>query len=247
MWLIQKNFYSDGSLKALLKALSSQKVEYRFIGLTDIKNFSVPPECSTDVIVSGAVSMKEYSDRYKFNPGSFMNGNFSTDIWIDKLGDKMLNSNAVICRLSDISIPEEELRFIRPIADTKHFTGGLFSKSMVETLKARPSVSGISVAVSQPKEIYSEYRVFIVNNKVVTSSLYRLSGKSFKSKTVPASILEFAEQVSNTWLPAETCVVDIAHSQDGLKIIEFNNFNGSAFYECDVTEIVKELKTKYNI
>ncbi len=43
----------------------------------------------------------------------------------------------------------------------------------------------------------------------------------------------------------ETCVMDLALTNEGLKVVEFNCLNASGFYYHDVRAIVKEVNAYY--
>ena len=92
--------------------------------------------------------------------------------------------------------------------------------------------------VSPVKPIYREYRLFIVKHKVVTGSVYRIGGRAEISPDVEAYVLDYARTVMQRWMPAESCVMDLALTEHGLKVIEFNNINSSGFYACDVPKYV---------
>ena len=47
------------------------------------------------------------------------------------------------------------------------------------------------------------------------------------------------------WTPAESCVMDIGVTEQGWKVIEFNNMNSSGFYASDVAKYVEAIETQY--
>ncbi len=89
----------------------------------------------------------------------------------------------------------------------------------------------------------SESRFFVVGGKVIDGAFYRMYGQRFSGVAKPDEI-EAAQEMANVWLPHETCVMDIAKTEEGLKVIEFNCFNGSGFYVNDISKIVKAV-TEY--
>jgi hypothetical protein len=103
----------------------------------------------------------------------------------------------------------------------------------------------MAVIVSPVKAIYREYRLFVVNRKVVTGSVYRVGGRAEISADVEEYVLEYARKVIDRWIPAESCVIDIGLTEHGLQIIEFNNINSSGFYASDVAKYVDSIQSQY--
>jgi len=94
------------------------------------------------------------------------------------------------------------------------------------------------VIVSPVKEIYREYRLFVVGREIVTGSVYKVAGKPQLSSDVESYVLEYVRSQIVRWTPAASFVIDIALTDAGLKIIEFNNINCSGFYASDVARYV---------
>lgn len=93
------------------------------------------------------------------------------------------------------------------------------------------------------KDIYQEYRFFVIDGKVVTGSLYKQGGKPLSSPIVNDDVLQFAEDMVNIWCPDRGFVIDIAVLPDNeLKIVELNNLNSSGFYSCDIGKIVNAIE-----
>jgi len=78
----------------------------------------------------------------------------------------------------------------------------------------------------------------VVNGEIVTSSLYK-SGRVVRySSDVGPMILEYAQQMVDIWNPRIAFTLDIAHTPDGLKIIETNAISSSGFYSIDIGKFV---------
>jgi hypothetical protein len=187
-----------------------------------------------------------------------MNENFTYEKWSEGFGlENILNPDSIVQRLGnyfDLSDFEGDNVFVRPVLDSKTFNGEVKSKYdfkdwqlsikfmddfMTDELIDIPMLNKDTViAVSAAKKIYSEYRLFIVNRKIVTASMYKLGSDLTISADVDERILHFARIMLQTWIPALAFVMDIADTPDGLKVIEINNINSSGFYACDPQKII---------
>ncbi len=68
--------------------------------------------------------------------------------------------------------------------------------------------------------------------------MYKLKQNVITSDIIPDEVIEFAYQAINKWSPDIAYVLDIAVTNEGLKIIEINNINSSGFYKSDIEKIV---------
>ncbi|WP_167237018.1 ATP-grasp domain-containing protein [Massilia genomosp. 1] len=138
--------------------------------------------------------------------------------------------------------------FIRPAEDNKAFDGMLMDTEMLADWRrdpARARLHKMQVIVSPVKAIYCEYRLFIVKRKVVSASVYRIGGRAELSPTVEDDVLDYARAIIERWTPADSFVMDVGLTQDGLKVIEFNNINSSGFYAINVPKYVDAIQTQY--
>ena len=91
--------------------------------------------------------------------------------------------------------------------------------------EAKKSIHALNVIVAPLKKIHQEYRFFIVESCIVTAALYKMEGKPSLSSDIPTHIVKYVESVIEKWLPSASVVIDIALTDEGLKVIEFNNIN----------------------
>jgi hypothetical protein len=146
----------------------------------------------------------------------------------------MLNANARVLSLGDLLTeehPPEAKLFVRPDDDSKRFPG------QVTTFSELPG-SGLDkstrLVVDDVKDIDAEWRLFFVQQKIVSGSMYRPSG----DRSVPTDVIQFAEAAARRWIPAPVFVMDVARVNRTWKIIECNCFNGCRFYEANVEAVV---------
>lgn len=99
------------------------------------------------------------------------------------------------------------------------------------------------VIISKPVKIKSEYRFFIINNKVVGGSKYKFLGQLYQSNIIEPEVSDYVKNIVNTKLNSfyPVYVLDICVINNEFKIIEINCINGSGFYENDVEKIIIKL------
>lgn len=219
-------------------------------------------DTTQDIMAFGATSLTRIAQARGWYPGTYMNQNFTYEKWSKGFGlENILNPDSLVQPLGEyfnLSMFEGSNVFVRPVLDSKTFNGEVKSKYdfkdwqqsikfmeefMVDELVDIPMLNKDTViAVAAAKKIYSEYRMFIVNNKVVTASMYQLGGKLITTKDIDKRVLRFADEMIQTWVPAAAFVMDIADTADGLKVIEINNINSSGFYAADPQKIIMAIE-----
>jgi hypothetical protein len=118
-----------------------------------------------------------------------------------------------------------------------------FKKDLLETVEFHPLMNKETmIFLARPKKIQKEWRNFIVNNKVVSSSRYCLDGElNIDNQDIPSEMISFVTMRCQTYTPHAIFVMDVALSDDKYSIIECNCFNGTGFYDHDIALIVKSI------
>lgn len=194
---------------------------------------------------------------------AFYNENFCVDVWMLHLRDRLLNKDAMLVDWDDLVkiFDQPEIRphdhwFLRPSKDLK--PGPSMVKSTLEVLDLielaqigdTSEVStgvrlnpNIRWAVAPAKCIYEEQRWFIVDNSVISGSVYRQGGKRLdKRLSLDSPEGRTATRLASEWLPHRTCVMDLAVTDSGTSILEFNCLNCSGTYDNDIVAIVLALQ-----
>ena len=201
-------------------------------------------------MVCGATLMNVVAKEKGWVPGTFLNDNFHYSKWKENWGENLLNNISIVDELGVINPPWDEI-FIRPCKDTKAFTGLVLRKGDFESWRYDQLTSGrdpqwlsaaTEVVASPYRELLAEYRFFVVDKKIVTSSMYKLGLRVVYDEYVNPAVTEFAQEMINLWQPARGFVIDIAETHEGPKIIEVNNLNSSGFYACNVGKIVEAIE-----
>lgn len=146
--------------------------------------------------------------------------------------------------------------FVKPTRDLKLFAGTVIPSgtSLDEHLKtttcdeeAIASNLDASIFLSPafvPTAILEEYRIFIVEGKAVTGSLYKRKGRVEYSSKVPPGVLNAAEEYASIYSPARAFTIDLAavDYSSHYKVVEFNSINCSGLYHSDVGALAKALR-----
>jgi hypothetical protein len=146
---------------------------------------------------------------------------------------------------------------MRPTTDSKIFAGRIFEDEEFYNWQEKICVmkhdygSTLTpdslVQVCDPIEIYAEYRFWIVKNKIITYSLYKRGFKVMYAPEVDQRFIDYVNEVISIWSPHETFVIDVADTEDGIKIVEPNTLNASGFYAGNIQKLIFTLDENYTI
>ena len=181
-WVIQRSIFKPANYGALVAALDAFSIPYSSIAIPNGTHDMVPDlVLDGKVYVCGAIKLAKIARERGWTPGSFLNENFRFDLWIKELGSELLNADLRIGTLATVKIDRHAKFFIRPLEDNKAFDGMVIDAEMLDDWRSDPAkrhLQELEVMVSPVQSIYREYRLFIVNHKVVTGSVYRIGGRA---------------------------------------------------------------------
>lgn len=255
-WVIQRNLTNTDDLKTLVQGC--EKIGVPFIEFDIIPFTDQLPEFdkSRQSIFYGSTTMGQlvYKDN-SLNKGFFFNHQtFSIENYFAKWGSHMLNHGALVTSFRELtSKPYEadKLLFIRPDDDSKSFSGEVKKFSEIVSWYARLTMfdnTSLSldskIVVSEPYHLRYEWRLWIVNNHVVTASKYREDFKLKKERGCPQEVIQFAEQRCLEYTPHDVFVMDICQTGDTYYIVECGCLNSAGFYHADIGAIVSSV-TEY--
>lgn len=277
-WVLQHNMFVEAGFQRLIDTLERFSLSYTmhkvipFVGVLSPplkvdEDYKFEGEYAEDTefelpagpkIVMGSYSMALYARRKGWTPGSFDSIDLDYERQLPHWGKEMLNSDALVCRFREVPRPRAWEFFIRPTLDSKSFTGVVTDWAAFEQWQARVIALGSDnggtldgdtmVQVCSKKVIYREYRLWVVQGKIVTASLYKEGGRARYSDQVDADVLRYAApftghpMIRDSWAPAEAFVLDIAETPDGFKILEAGCINAAGFYAADMQKLVMALE-----
>ncbi len=270
LWILQDNLHREVRYQQLVGVLDRLGLPHmvvkpvpftnRLIPIDfDVSRASVPldeipePNIPTNqpIMVSGSYTLARISIERGWKPGAFLHG-LRYDEYAKGWGhDRLLNPGALVGKMRDAIIPKGwKAAFVKPVEDSKAFSGRVFGRGAFEAWKQQivqmtnaDVVTGdTEVIVSQPRKIFTETRLWVVDGQVVTASGYKVGERVTYSDVVEEDIIEFGRQCVGEWQPNRAFVLDIARTPDGLKIVEVNNLNSAGLYAADVQKLVVALE-----
>ena len=125
-------------------------------------------------------------------------------------------------------------------APAKAFNGGVYSIDCPP--KLRPHFNHAECTVSAPTlNIVDEYRYFVVGDKIVGASSYRILGSANIEGIVPFEATEVAENAISKWTPDDVFCLDVGFDGSRYGIVEANCFNAARYYGANVIHILKAI------
>lgn len=257
MFIIQSSNLSFAEQAPTLDALDELGIPYTDVGVIPFSDELVNIEDSYDepVVVLGSCKLVALASSSKYPQLNeavfFKEENMRVEKWIEEMGSEMLNYDSKKTTFGELlEEPFEDDIFIRPTRDLKQFAGTVVNHAeYVEWFNNNKQRTGNlyteilehgEVMAAPAKNIAAEWRVFIVNGKVIDGSRYRLDGQMSWDEDFPWDVKMYALTMSKIWQPHLTYVIDIAMLRDETyKVIEYNCFNASGYYKVDRKKILR--------
>lgn len=257
-WILQENTFNEKAYDVLIEQLDRLGIIYSkhkvipFVGELSPE----PVLMDNNAIVFGSYSMRHFAKKHNLSPGSFDLEEFDFTKQIEHWGYHMLNSDSIVCRFEDARFSDQYM-FVRPILDSKSFAGKIFEREEFESWQKKirvldedygDSVSKNTIIQLSPrKEIYCEFRYWIVNGKISTSSLYKRGDRVVYENTdgVYRHLDEFVRERIAEWCPLSSFVIDVCETATGIKIVEINTINSCGFYRADIKKLIIDLEEGY--
>jgi len=255
-WVIQKNLTNQDDLKTLVR--SCEEIEVDFVEVEIMPFIDQLPAInhSKHAIFYGSTTLGELvKNNEKLKAGFFFNETaFSIENYIKKWGEHMLNFGASITTVRQLvkeDYESDKFLFVRPDSDSKSFSGEVIKFSDVKdwynkliSSDSRVLTIDTKIIVSEPYNLRYEWRLWIVNKKVITASKYREEFRLKKEGGCPESVVKFAENRCLEYTPHDVFVMDVCQTGDEFYIVECGCMNSAGFYASDIRAIVKSV-TEY--
>lgn len=183
---------------------------------------------------------------------SYNHRNFD-QAYYSQLNLPLLNSTPEILNLSDdkdlfasFSVP----KFVKPSSDLKAFTAGILEpgevlKYFIESHYYRSGYQEETALVHDVVDIIAEHRFICLNGEVITGSQYRRNNSTVYDANIPQDVLRAADEYAKLYEPAEIYTMDLAETPSGIKIVEYNCWNGSGLYHMDTKKLFSTIHEYY--
>lgn len=254
-FMIQHNLINPENLLEIKEAVKDYPHE--FVGLIPFSReiTSDEPIVGKDYIPYGSTALVETTMDLGWRGLDFDLERFNYDAYYKHRYQDMLNGEFIL-RLEDAvryleTRDPRELWFTRPSKDLKEYTGLVDTAGeLIAWLRDRILCASSGsyqlspdtrIVLAKPKTIHAEYRWFIVGGQVITGSMYRNTGQLYSEEQLDPDVIAEAQSFADKWLPAQNVVMDLALTDFGVKVIEFNCINSSGFYKCNIKKIFDAL------
>lgn len=269
-YVIQENLFKEYGFKALINHLDKRCLDSRVI-LEDEDDedrakwpvdyeivkyipFSEQLEVKTDrkdVFFFGSSSAGMVAKKkYNWTPGHFINENFDMEVYLREYKEHMLNSDGKVRSVAAISEAIEALGlkkghlFLRPSADTKEFTGQLFTPGdWMAYIKDNELIKDLKVLMASPKQTQQEIRCWIIDGEPVTMSQYTIGRRvNYLNMDNNEEAALFAKKMAKIYQPARAFCLDICLYNDEYHIVELGCINHCGFYDANMGKLIDGLE-----
>lgn len=127
-------------------------------------------------------------------------------------------------------------KFVRPCSGKKIFSGNVYSREGLQReldfLVQNKNVDNTLCLVSKPQQLKREWRCIFIDNDFCAGSQYMLNGEKDLKPELPEEVKDYAIQISRDpfFLNRFEFIIDIAETNEGLRLVEINAFPTSSFY-----------------
>lgn len=257
-WLFDDTYITDREAMRLREAIHRQGMEAREIRRIDlISGVRDPYPPDACVVFHGPVqaTMSILRTR-KWRPGAWLTEhNYRCSTYYPHFERFLLNVPYELCSLGTLTLSRNKeilcryavwnRVFLRPDSGLKPFTG-----TVVDLVDPDMSLASICysrdkdemVLVSRPKRIMSEWRIFIVEEEIITGTRYLTDGETDMSPDVPEEVYSFVREIlaATTFRPDPAFSMDVCSDPDGrLRLLEINGLSGAGIYEANADKIVQ--------
>lgn len=254
-WILQKNLTKPEILNRITAVLERENVLWEMIEvipfseeLPEIQHKNaIPIIYGSTTFMLNAFRDTRYQTGVFYHPDTFQMQNY-----VKHWKENVLNYDGFLVpfgELSTIKSSPSKKWFLRPNHDGKEFSGQVLSfeelvswSDKICSLNLPDFNKTTEIWLSEPKEILKEWRLFIVDNQIVSACRYAQYGELNESKNdLPNAMLDFAKTMINTYRLHDIYVMDIAEIKTGFKLIECNCFNGTGFYQHNIEAIISAI------
>ena len=260
-WVVQSNLGNEDDRRALNTAIRSKghvphEVKAVPFDTSPLQVSGLPSR--VPVICYGAVGFIHRARSMPWTPGVFSSDELNCETYQRVYGTHYLNNRGQICTLSELHdngwFEHSPQVFVRPVDDDKSFAGqpmqGRALQYWAATLQGQTIrgdltiTGGLKCLVAPIQDILEEWRLFIWNGRVITSSSYRKHGVLIRKPLqteAPREVIAFAEAMHRQcWSPdVPLYVMDICTCEGKLQIVELGNFHSAGFYSCNIGDVVQ--------
>jgi hypothetical protein len=167
---------------------------------------------------------------------------FSTEHWAGVFGERAVNHRGRLVAAGDVAalLQNGQKYHVRPDRQDKAFIAAVFdSASWQQECDKRNISPELPCWASPVVALHGEWRCWVVGGKVVDISQYRKEGQPHRVLETCPDIHSAAQALADIYLPAPVVVMDIAATDEGIQVLEFNPIHGSGWYAARVDFVLE--------
>lgn len=249
-WLLQD--FED--TRKLADALDRLEIPYSWHKVVPFVGDLVPEPNVVDpnsVVLFGSYTLWRFAEKKAYQPGIFKLRPFVHEgTWHPYL---LNGADALFLYVRDIPARlnnDGKHWFLRPVDDSKEEPGNVKSTSEILQLaekvlrldeKEIPNGSlrhDTLLMLTKPVRILREWRLWVVDGKVVTYSLYKEGARVVYRHEIDEDAHVFGQKMVDLNPGyAQAYVIDICRTEEGLKLLETNCLNAAGFYAADLVKL----------
>lgn len=249
-WILQE--FKD--TRKLAEALDRLGVSYTSHKVVPFVGELIPKPVIADpnsVVMFGAYSLWMNAEANSYWPGVFKLRPFIEEqVWFPYL---LNGPNALRMALRDVpkSLPDDGREwFLRPVEDSKEEPGNV--KPTGEIIRMAEKILTLDedeipkgslrhdtlLMFARPARILREWRLWAVDGRIVTYSLYKEGARIVHRHEIDDDALDFAQNMVDINPDySRAYVVDVCRTEEGLKLLETNCLNAAGFYAADLMRL----------
>lgn len=166
---------------------------------------------------------------------------FSTAYWTAIFGPRAVNHRGREATVAEVTVmlAAGEKLHVRPDHEDKAFIAAVFDKDSWKTVCEERYLPESLVCWASPVvELHGEWRCWVIGGKVIEISQYRKDGVHHRTREVAPEVWAAAQSLADSYIPAPCVVLDVALTDSGYQVLEFNPIHGSGWYAADVDKIL---------
>lgn len=278
-WLIEKDTFNEGNPERLIEIIESRGMGVKVVGYVPfeggLQDRATRKVYSYDklsqlfpnddcVVAYGSINLcRRLLSETPWAPTAWMNlKNLSCQSYYAYWGQFCLQREYVMLPWADLPrvknrlgrLSEDNCLFIRPNDNNKVFSGKVVHEDEFDKWYKQeddcyaPPPDSLAV-VARPIRLDAEWRVVIVDGKVITASLYRKNGiftaREDMEQGAPSEVMELASILAlQEWQPDKAYVADICLTSGEYRLVEIGSPNAAGLYKCDLEKFVESMSAQ---
>lgn len=257
VWLIESGVYGDEATP-MLREIRNQGMIGDFVPHQSLRKGVVPSVAGQTLTAEKCVIgygtfpfARQIQLHHRWVPGAWCSEeNLDCETYLPFFDEFLLNRRHTILsgveaiRLSERLFDEfgkDDRVFARPTSVNKLFVGRCIERqNFASALAPTRYDPATRVVIASPQEIAREWRLAVVDGRVISGCQYAIGGDRAITADCPTVVREFAESMLKkvSWRPDPAFMLDVCEADGGLRLVELNSFSSSWLYQCELRKVI---------